>query len=159
MTRSCFGCFVAEDRAFVLDRPKRYGTVIGQLQRLERLMNNHSKSQRKQKWIIWPIYHPRYLFNIWPLALTIHWVTKGRTRGKTSVRLYPTENSFDLFGTLTTIMEEMVLVHYDKNRRMLEVRSFKTPTAPKSKKKKKDQMPCPPPGKRSTSTDQNRGLK
>ena len=31
------------------DRPDTYGIVIGQLQRLERLMNSHSKSQRKQK--------------------------------------------------------------------------------------------------------------
>ena len=43
------GCFIAEDRAFVRDQPDTCGTCIGQLQSLERLMNNHSKSQRKQK--------------------------------------------------------------------------------------------------------------
>ena len=42
-------CFIVEDRAFVRDRPDTCGTCIGQLERLERLMNNHSKSQRKQK--------------------------------------------------------------------------------------------------------------
>ena len=41
--------FVAKDRAFVRDWPNTYGTGIGQLQRLERLINNYSKSQRKQK--------------------------------------------------------------------------------------------------------------
>ena len=49
MTRSWIDCFIAEDRAFVRDRPDTCGTCIGQLERLERLMNNHSKSQRKQK--------------------------------------------------------------------------------------------------------------
>ena len=49
MTRSWIGRFIAEDIAFVRDRPNTYGTVIGQLQRLERLMNNQSKSQRIQK--------------------------------------------------------------------------------------------------------------
>ena len=67
------------------------------------LMNNHSKSQRKQQRTIWPIYYPRnwtpltvhrrtwYPFNIWPLALTIHWFKERGPSRKTSVRLYPTE--------------------------------------------------------------------
>ena len=97
-------CFIAEDRAFVRDRPDTCGTCIGQLERLKRLMNNHSKSQRKQKRSLWPIYHQRnwtpltvnrmtgYPFNIWPLALTIHCVTERGPSRKTSVRVYPAEN-------------------------------------------------------------------
>ena len=47
---------------------------------------------------------------------------------------------------------KMVLVPYDKYQRMLDKQSFKTPTAPKPKKKKKDQMTYPSPWKQATST-------
>ena len=129
MTRSWISCFIAKDRSFVRDRPDTCGTCIGQLQRLERLMNNHSRSQRKQKKTLWPIYHQRnwtpltvnrmtgYPFNIWPLALTIHCVTERGSSRKRSVRLYPAENM------TYSIMEKMVLVPYHKYQRMLEAQS------------------------------------
>ena len=55
-------------------------------------------------------------------------------------------------------MEKLILVPYDKYQRMLEAHSVKTVTVPKPQKKEKDQMPCPPPGKRDTSTHRNRKL-
>ena len=48
-------------------------------------------------------------------------------------------------------MEKMVLVPYDKYKRMLEPQSFMAPTTSKPTKKK-DQMPCQLHGKRDAST-------
>ena len=56
---------------------------------------------------------------------------------------------YDLFETLVTIMEKMVLVPSDKYQKMLEAKSVKITTAPKPKKK--DQMPYLPPGNRTVS--------
>ena len=94
-----------------------------------------------------PIHHPgngtlQHTGNQKPIS------TKGPSQ-KTSVRLYPTENSFDLFRTLATIMKTMVLVSYDKYQRALEAQSVKIHMGPKPKKKKKDHMPYSPPGKRT----------
>ena len=47
-------------------------------------------------------------------------------------------------------MKKIVLVPYDKYQRMLEAQSVKTPSAPKPTKRREDQMPYPPAGKRET---------
>ena len=91
--------FYSGRRAFLRDRPNTCGKGIRwerQLQSLERLMNNHSKSQNENKKGSYDLFYHRrngapltvnrilpytgYPVNPWPSALTIHWVTKGRTK-------------------------------------------------------------------------------
>ena len=90
-----------------------------------------------------------YPFNI---ALTINLVKERGPSRKTSVRLYPTESCFDLFGIRARIKENMVLVPYDKCQKKMEAQSVKTSIAPKPMKKKKDHMSYLPSGERDTST-------